>query len=114
MSVIVCLATCPDNATAIRLGEVLVEQRLAACVNIVPGVRSVYRWEGRVTVDDEVVLIIKTTAARLDALTEQVRQLHPYAVPALVALPIAGGLPEYLQWIEAGTAPGTHDAFAEP
>ncbi len=101
MHPLVCLATCPDGAVADRIARALVEEGLAACVNAVPGVRSTYRWEGRVVSDDEVLLTIKTTADRMDALGARLQSLHPYAVPALVALRIEGGLTPYLRWIEA-------------
>lgn len=103
MTALVCLATCPDTATATRIADTLVGEHLAACVNLLPGVRSIYRWEGRVTSDDEVLLVIKTTGARLDALGARLQALHPYDVPELVALPVTGGLAPYLQWIGDAT-----------
>lgn len=116
MHPLVCLATCPDADTARRIARALVEARLAACVNLLPGVHSIYRWEGKVCSGDEVMLVIKTSQARLEALTERFRDLHPFDVPELVALPIEGGLAAYLDWIDASTSqhgePG--DAPAEP
>ncbi|KLJ02413.1 divalent-cation tolerance protein CutA [Luteimonas sp. FCS-9] len=103
MPALVCLSTCPDDASAQRLAQALVEDRLAACVNIVPGVRSVYRWDGRVHAEAETLLVIKTTDACLAALTARLPTLHPYDVPELVALPVAGGLADYLHWIDAET-----------
>ncbi|MBB3345428.1 divalent-cation tolerance protein CutA [Luteimonas sp. RC10] len=105
MPVLTCLNTCPDNATAQHIARALVEARLAACVNLVPGVTSIYRWQGQVQSDAEVLLVIKTTADRLEALTERLRALHPYDTPALVALPVAGGLTDYLRWVDDETAP---------
>ncbi|MEN5060293.1 divalent-cation tolerance protein CutA [Luteimonas sp. TWI1416] len=105
MPVLTCLNSCPDEASAQRIARTLVDARLAACVSLVPGVTSIYRWQGRVQTDAEVLLVIKTTADRLEALTERLRALHPYDVPELVALPVAGGLADYLHWVEAETAP---------
>lgn len=95
------LCTCPDRETGQRLAESLVEERLAACVNLVPGLTSVYRWEGRVQQDAEILLLIKTIEARVEALTERLRRLHPYEVPEIIALPIASGLTDYLNWVNA-------------
>lgn len=105
MDTLACFSTCPDAPTAERIARALVEARLAACVNLLSGVRSVYRWDGDVVVDDEVLLMIKTTSVHLPALRERLVALHPYDVPELIALPVTGGLPAYLQWIEEATAP---------
>jgi len=111
VSIFVCLSTCPDAATAQRIAATLVEERLAACVNLLPGLRSVYRWRGAVEQADEVLLLIKTTHARLDALQARLPQLHPYELPELVAVEVAGGLPAYLDWITGACADGsTQDA----
>jgi len=98
-----CFSTCPDAATAERIARALVEDRLAACVNVLPGVRSVYRWDGAVVTDDEVLLMIKTTGVRLPALRDRLLALHPYDTPELIALPVADGLPAYQQWIAEAT-----------
>lgn len=82
-----------------RIAHALVEERLAACVNIVSGVTSVYRWEGQVQRDAEVLLILKTVESRLPALIRRVKDLHSYDVPEVIALPITGGSPEYLAWL---------------
>jgi len=105
MDALACLSTCPDAATAERIARALVEDRLAACVNLLPGVRSVYRWDGDVVVDEEVLLVIKTTSAQLQALRERLPALHPYETPELVVLAVTDGLPAYLQWIADSTAP---------
>ncbi|MFV3076236.1 divalent-cation tolerance protein CutA [Niveispirillum fermenti] len=98
--------TAPDIETARRIGAALVEERLAACVNILPGMESLYRWQGRVEQASEVVLIAKCRAGGAGALTARVRALHPYELPCIVTLPITGGLPAYLAWLVAGsTAP---------
>jgi periplasmic divalent cation tolerance protein len=99
-----CLCTCPDRPGAEAIAQALVEERLAACVNLLPGVTSIYRWDGGVERAEEVQLLIKTTAARLPALAERLRALHPYDVPELIALEAVGGLSEYLNWIAAETA----------
>ena len=106
MTALACLCTCPDAATAARIAAALVEERLAACVNVLPGVESVYRWQGRVERASEVLLLIKSTRERLPALTARVVELHPYELPELVAVDIAGGLPGYLAWIADATRPG--------
>ncbi|MGQ9658764.1 MAG: divalent-cation tolerance protein CutA [Thermochromatium sp.] len=95
----VILCTCPDLDTAQRLAKSLVEERLAACVNLVPGLTSVYRWEGGIQQDSEVLLLIKTVEARVEPLAERLRQLHPYEVPEIIALPIVSGASDYLNWV---------------
>lgn len=97
------LCTCPDRETGLELARALVGERLAACVNLVPGVTSVYRWEDAVEEDAEVLLLVKTAADRTDALIERLSELHPYAVPEIIALPIQEGLDTYLNWLEAST-----------
>ncbi len=105
-NVLVCFCTCPDAATAEHIARALVDARLAACVNLLPDVRSVYRWDSDVVVDDEVLLMIKTTPAQLPALRDRLVALHPYETPELIALPVADGLPAYLQWVANST--GAH------
>lgn len=100
--VIVALSTCPDEATARRLAEALVSERLATCVNRVGGVASTYFWDGRLQDDAEILLIIKTTAARLAGLEARLQALHPYELPELVVLPVLGGNERYLQWVRSG------------
>ena len=101
----VALSTAPDGETAARIARALVEERLAACVNLVPAVRSIYRWQDRVEDEAEVLLVIKTRAERVAALAARLRALHPYELPELVALPVAAGLGSYLEWVAAETAP---------
>ena len=98
-SPLLVLTNCPDAGCAERIAAALIEQRLAACVNILAPARSVYRWQGAVEQADEVPLLIKTTAERYAALEATIRQHHPYEVPEIVALPIDRGLPAYLQWL---------------
>ena len=78
----------------------LVEARLAACVNVVGGVRSIYWWKGRVERDEEDLLVVKTTGSRLEELIRFVKEIHPYEVPEVIAVPVEKGLPEYLAWVE--------------
>lgn len=101
---LICLSTCPDRDTAGRIARALVDERLAACVNLLPGITSVYRWEGAVETDEEVLLLAKTAPARVQALIARIVELHPYDVPEVVALEAAGGLPAYLEWIASETA----------
>lgn len=96
---IVILCTVPDRESGARIGRTLVEERYAACVNLVPGLTSIYQWQGAVQEEPECLLVIKTTAARFEALAERLRSLHPYAVPEIIALPITAGHPAYLNWI---------------
>jgi periplasmic divalent cation tolerance protein len=95
--------TCPDEATAQAIAETLVGERLAACANLVPGIRSIYRWEGQIQRDSEVLLLIKTAAGRVPALTDRLRELHPYEIPEIISVPIIEGLPDYLSWITTCT-----------
>ena len=99
----VVLCTCPDLATAQQLGHALVEASLVACVNVVPGLRSIYRWKGSVQDDEEVMMILKTTAERLAAAEARLVELHPYDVPEFVALAVADGHHPYLQWVADST-----------
>ena len=96
--------TAPDQDTAVRIARIIVTEQLAACVNILSPITSVYRWEGKVEEDGEVALIAKTTAAQFPALAARVKALHPYQVPCIVAWPIAAGYQPYLDWINAETA----------
>lgn len=103
MSVLLCLCTCPDAACADAIAMALVEERLAACVNQLPGVQSVYRWEGKVERSGEVLLLIKTSHLRLPTLTARVQALHPYELPELIAVEAAGGFAPYLAWVAEQT-----------
>jgi len=99
------ISNLPDRDAAEALARELVERRLAACVNILAPCRSVYRWQGEVEQADEVPLLIKTTRARYAELEAAMRELHPYEVPEIIALPLAAGLPAYLDWVGAACAP---------
>ncbi|WP_129781529.1 divalent-cation tolerance protein CutA [Peristeroidobacter soli] len=105
--VIVGLSSCPDEATGKRIAEALVSERLATCVNRVAGVTSTYFWDGRLQDDAEILLIIKTTAARLAELEARLRVLHPYELPELIVLPVTGGNERYLQWVRSGVGEQT-------
>ncbi len=95
----VVLVTAPETEQAARMARVLVEERLAACVNVVPAVRSIYRWENEVQDDGEVLLVIKTGADRSQALAARVEEIHPYDVPEVLVLPVQGGSRPYLEWV---------------
>ncbi len=97
----VILVACPDEPTATSIARALVEEGLAACVNVLGEVRSVYRWRGSVEEAQERLLVIKARADRLDALAARIVALHPYEVPELLALPVARGLGTYLEWLRA-------------
>lgn len=97
------LCTCPDEETARRLSHGLVEARLAACVNVVADIRSVFRWEGVVQDASEVLMIAKTTSDSYPALEAWLQDSHPYDVPEILMLPVAGGLESYLTWVNDET-----------
>jgi periplasmic divalent cation tolerance protein len=93
----------PDRASAETLAQALVDRRAAACVNILTPCRSVYRWKGAVETAEEHPLFAKTTRDRYSLLERVVRELHPYELPEIIAVPLAGGLPAYLEWVAAET-----------
>ena len=95
----VVMITAPDAEVGGQLARALVDERLAACVNVIPGVRSFYRWEGEVNEDSEVLLVVKTRRDRCDALAARVQALHPYDLPEVLELPAVGGSPSYLDWV---------------
>ena len=97
---IIALNTCPDEQVASKIAQKLVENRLAACVNIIPAIKSVYRWQGKTEQDNEVLLIIKTRKDVFSRLEAQIREDHPYELPEIVAVPIDTGLQSYLDWID--------------
>ena len=96
------LTTCRDVRQARRIARALVRERLAACVNVVPGVASIYAWKGKVEEAREALLIVKSTSARAKRLEARVRELHTYALPELVTLRIDGGSAAYLRWLREG------------
>ena len=101
--VFLLFTTCPDVACATRLAHALVDERLAACVTRLDGAHSTYRWQGEVTTDTELQLLVKTTASRLDAAMARLVELHPYELPECIAVEARAGLPAYLDWIRAQT-----------
>lgn len=96
---VLVLSTVGKREDADRIAQALVGERLAACVNVVPGLVSVYRWKGKVEREDELLLLIKTRAEKVDELGARLRALHPYELPEMIVLPIAGGHAPYLDWI---------------
>jgi periplasmic divalent cation tolerance protein len=105
--ILLVLTNLPDAAGAQALAASLVSERLAACVNVLAPCRSVYRWQGAIESAQEVPLLIKTTAERYAALEAAIRAAHPHELPEIIAVPIARGLPDYLNWIAAETLPDT-------
>lgn len=97
--------TCPDAASADKIARALTERKLAACVSILPGLRSVYTWKGVCESTEEHLLIIKTLSAVYPILEQTILELHPYELPEIIAVPIAVGLPGYLAWIDQTTTP---------
>ena len=97
------LCACPDADSAGRIARTLVEERLAACVNRVPGLVSVYRWQGEIHEDEEVLLLIKTRPERFETLRARIVELHPYDVPEVIALDITAGHAPYLEWLRTET-----------
>ena len=115
LPVLLCFCTCPDAGVASRIADSLVGEGLAACVNVMPGLRSVYRWQGAVERSDEVLLLVKTTRERLPALSARVVALHPYELPEVVAVEVAGGLSAYLDWVVEQTGqPGEPPSGVPP
>ena len=104
-SFLVVLVTCPDRRRAHTLAAALVKARVAACVNLIPAVQSLFWWEGRVDQAREVLLVIKTAASSFPKLRALVTRLHPYQVPEIIALPIARGHAPYLAWIRKSLQP---------
>jgi len=104
MNEIVVLSTADSMETAVKIAQALVEDGEAACVNIVPGVRSIYRWQGKLCDEGELLMVIKTTQDRFEALRAQLKALHPYEVPEVIAIPIIAGDADYLRWLSANVA----------
>lgn len=95
----IVLTTCPDSGCAERIAQALVTEGLAACVNILPPMTSIYRWEGQVQTAAELLLIVKASKQRYPAIEARIRALHPYELPEIIAVGIADGLPAYLSWL---------------
>ena len=103
MQTLLVVTNLPDREAASRLASALVERRVAACVNVLGECNSVYRWQGKIESATEVPVLIKTTQRAYPALEQAIRALHPYELPEIIAVPLSGGLPEYLQWVDTQT-----------
>jgi len=101
---IVVLTTVSNDDEAVKLVKTLLDRRLIACGTLVPGARSIYRWQGKISDEREVLLLLKTRSARVEALQEAFNELHPYKVPELLALSVDTGLEKYLEWINGETS----------
>ncbi len=104
MDTLLVFSNLPDRASAEKLAHLLIEHRLAACVNVLSPCRSVYRWKGKVEDAEEFPVLIKTTRERYSALEAAIRENHPYELPEIIAMPLAAGLPAYLDWVAAETS----------
>jgi len=104
MGTILVISTLPDRDHAEKMAHFLIEQQLAACVNILPSVTSVYRWQGKVESADETILLIKTTMARYPDLEAAIKDQHPYELPEIIAVPVSSGLSAYLEWVATETS----------
>jgi periplasmic divalent cation tolerance protein len=105
VSALLVITNLPDRAVAERMADALVAKRLAACVNVLAPCRSVYRWQANVQHDEEHPMLIKTTDERYAELEAEIRALHPYELPEIIAVPIGRGLPGYLAWVVEETSP---------
>ena len=105
-SAVVCLSTAATAEEAGKIANILVQEELAACVNLVPGVRSIYRWQGKIEDESEVLMVIKSRRSLVDSLVARITALHSYSVPEVVALDIVGGNPSYLAWLVGATRKG--------
>ena len=103
--VLIVLCTFPDFEKARQIGAVLVERQVAACINLLPGATSIYRWEGRIEEESEVLGVIKTTAEAYPALEAAILELHPYDTPEVLALPVVRGAEKYLEWLAGQLLP---------
>ena len=102
----VLFATVGSEEEASKIARALVDEKLVACVNIVPRIRSIYSWKGEVCDDEEYLLVMKSRSSRFPAVEQRIRELHSYEVPEVIAFPIAQGLPEYLDWVVENTRTG--------
>ncbi|MCA9461162.1 MAG: divalent-cation tolerance protein CutA [Nitrospira sp.] len=103
MNEIVVLISVGSEEEGLKIARLLVEGKVAACVNIIPGVRSIFRWKGQVLEEPEILLIAKTVSGSFDRIKRVVRENHSYEVPEIIALPIQDGLPDYLSWVREMT-----------
>ncbi|HEB86184.1 MAG TPA: divalent-cation tolerance protein CutA [Gammaproteobacteria bacterium] len=102
---LIVFSTCPDERVAEHVAETLIDRRQAACVNIIPKIRSIYHWKGNIERDWEVLLLIKTHKAQFQALEDTIVELHPYELPEIVAVSLETGLADYLRWIDSTLEP---------
>ena len=102
--IILILASVPDKQTANNLASMLVQERLAACVNIMPEVISYYRWEGKINTDSELLLLIKTQSSKFEPVKEYILKKHPYDLPEIIAIPLTDGFSGYLDWVKKETS----------
>lgn len=98
--ILLVYCTCPDHDMAVDLANTLVDEALAACVNIVPGLTSIYRWKGVRETGTEELLMIKTTRDKYPSLQARIKAMHPYELPEIIAVPIQAGLPAYVNWVD--------------
>ncbi|HSL03894.1 MAG TPA: divalent-cation tolerance protein CutA [Nitrospiraceae bacterium] len=101
--VLVILVTMDNHEEAVRIGEEMVNTKLAACANIIPGIQSIYRWKGNVITAQEVLLILKSTKSRYRALEKAIKAMHTYEIPEIIALPVKEGLDRYMGWVRSET-----------
>ena len=106
--VVILLSNFPDADAARKAVRTLVEERLIACGNIIPGVESIYEWKGAIEVSAEVMVICKTTSATADIAQARLRALHPYEVPEIIRVPVAGGWPDYMGWVASQVSSAPH------
>ena len=99
-TILLALSTFPDAAIARRISNQLVSERFAACANILPSIESIYRWKGKIESANETLVFFKVSDDRQSAFQDKLRSVHPYDVPEIIFLPVASGLPEYLQWVK--------------
>jgi periplasmic divalent cation tolerance protein len=100
---LVVFITVPSQKIGLQIAKELVGRNLAACVNLLPGILSIYRWQGEIEQEDELLLVVKTKSSLFEKLATAVKRIHPYEVPEVIALPIVAGLKEYLAWIDVET-----------
>jgi periplasmic divalent cation tolerance protein len=100
--ILLAISTFPDAETAGRIAQILVEEKFAACANVMPAVHSIYRWKGKIETAGEVIVFFKTTKDQQTAFQEKLRSLHPYEVPEIIFVPVNSGLPAYLRWVAEG------------
>lgn len=103
MKYLVIFSTVPDHETGLKISENLIKEKLAACCNLVPGLLSVFSWKGKIQHDSEELLIIKSTEKEYEAIEKRIKDLHPYQIPEIIALPLARGSDSYLNWINQET-----------